>query len=180
MTPHFFIVLLLLAVLSVYIAIAARTWVHVRGARIVICPETQRPAAVRVDVGRAVGSAVWERPDYRLESCSRWPERRECAQSCVRQIEAAPSETSPKAIAGHFFSHEHCALCTHPIAPPHSMTLQPGFMDPATHMVQSWNELEPQDLLAAIATRQPLCANCTLAESYRQRFPDRFTDRLRH
>jgi hypothetical protein len=38
----------------------------------------------------------------------------------------------------------------------------------------------PQDLPAAIATQRPLCANCTLAESFRQRYPDRVTDRQSH
>jgi hypothetical protein len=60
------------------------------------------------------------------------------------------------------------------------MALQPGFMDPATHKVESWNEIPPQDLPLAIATRRPLCSNCTVAESFRQRFPERVTDRRRH
>jgi hypothetical protein len=180
MTAQLFIVLLVLAVLLVYLVIAVRTWLRVRGSRVVVCPETDEPVAVKVDVGHAVASAVWEKPDLRLTSCTRWPERQDCDQPCVQQIETAPSETSPKTIAAHFFAKEHCAICSRPIDAPNSMTLQPGFMDPATHRVQSWDEVTPQDLPAAIATRRPLCANCTLAETFRQRFPDRVTDRRAH
>jgi hypothetical protein len=180
MTAQLFIVLLLLAVLTVYIVIATRTWLHVHGSRVVICPETQKPVAVKVDVGHAVATAVWEKPDLKLTSCTRWPERAGCDQPCVRQIESEPSETSPKMIAGHFFTKEKCAICRKPIEAPSAMTLQPGFMDPATHKVQSWEEVSPQDLPAAIATRHALCANCTLAETFRQRFPERVTDRRPH
>jgi len=164
----------------VYLVIAVRTWTHVHGARVVVCPETQKPVAVRVDVGHAVTTAVWEQPELRVTSCSRWPERQDCDQPCVKQIETAPAETSPRTIAAHFFSRERCAICTKPIEPPSHMTLQPGFMDPATHTVRSWDEVPPQDLSAAIATWRPLCSNCTLAESFRQRFPDRVTDRPPH
>ncbi len=180
MTAQLFIVLLVLAVLVVYMVIAARTWAHVHGPRVVICPETQKPVAVKVDVGHAITSAVWEKPDLRLTSCTRWPERQDCEQPCVHQIETTPSETSPKTIAAHFFANERCSICTRPIEPPHTMTLQPGFMDPTTHKVQSWQEVAPQDLAEAIATRRPLCANCTIAESFRQRYPDRVTDRRAH
>jgi hypothetical protein len=180
MTPQLFVALLVLAVLVVYLVIALRTWSRVRGTRVVVCPETQRPVAVKVDVGHAVASALWEKADVKLTACSRWPERQDCDQPCVRQIETKPAETAPATIATHFFTGERCAICTRPIEAPNRMTLQPGFMDAATHKVQSWDEVPPQDLAEAMATRRPLCANCTLAETFRQRFPDRVTDRLPH
>src|SRR4051812_7576312 len=180
MTAQLFIALLVFAVLVVYLVIAVRTWSRVRGARVVVCPETQKPVSVRVDVGHAVATAVWEKPDVTLTSCSRWPERQDCDQPCVHQIETAPDETTPKVIAAHFFKTERCAICTRPIEPPSSHALQPGFMDPVTHHVETWNELRPQDLPEAIATRRPLCSNCTRAESFRQRFPERSTDRRAH
>jgi hypothetical protein len=180
MTAQVFIVLLVLAVLVVYVVFGLLTWSRVRGARIVVCPETEAPVAVRVDVGHAVTTAIWEKPDLRLTSCSRWPERQDCDQPCVKQIETAPAETSPKTIAAHFFARERCAICTKPIEPPSRVTLQPGFMDSVTHKVRRWNEVPPEDLCAAIAVSHPLCSNCTLAEVFRQRFPDRVTKRPPH
>src|SRR5262245_56222660 len=118
MTASLFIALLLLAVLLVYLIIAVRTWVHVRGARLVVCPETQTPVAVSVDVGHAITTAIREKPDLRLTSCSRWPEREDCDHPCVKQIEAAPSETRATTIAAHFFSGERCAICCRRIEPP--------------------------------------------------------------
>jgi hypothetical protein len=177
MTTQLVIPLVLVTVLAFYIAIAWRTWARTHGARVVVCPETERPVAVKVDVGHAMTTAVWEKPDLRLTSCSRWPVRADCDQPCVSQIEKAPSETQPKTIASHFFAGLRCTICQRPIEPPSSLTLQPGFMDPVTHTVQKWDEVAPQDLPDAIASRRPLCSNCTLAESFRQRFPEKVVER---
>lgn len=179
MTAPLYIALFFVAVLLVYLVIAVRTWTRARGPRIVVCPETQRPVAVNVDVGHAITSALWEKADLRLTSCSQWPDHEGCDQPCVRQIEAAPSETEPRTIAAHFFSNARCAICNRPIEPLSRMTLQPGFMNPSTRMVDTWDDVPPQDLPQAIATWRPLCSNCTLAESFRQKFPDRVTERER-
>ena len=180
MTTLVFALLLLAAVLLVYLIMGLRAWMTVRGARIVVCPETQLPVAVKVDVAHDVVSTILERPELRLTACSRWPERQDCDQPCTQQIEIAPSETHPRTIAAHYFSKERCAICSRPIEPPSHTAQQPGFMEPVTHWVKTWNELPAQDLPRAIATFQPLCSNCTLVELFRQRSPDRVTDRPAH
>src|SRR4029079_11449551 len=143
MTTQFFIALVFAMVLSVYVAIATRTWVRVRGRRVVVCPETQKPVTVTLDVGRAMATAVWEKADLALTSCTRWPERKDCDQACVRQIEIAPFDTLPKELARRYFMEQHCSICQRPIEPPGSITLHPGFMHPITHKVNSWDEIAP-------------------------------------
>jgi hypothetical protein len=177
MTPVLVVALPLLAVLLVYLMIAVRTWLRVRATRLVICPETQLPAAVNVDVGHAIVSALRERMDVRLTSCERWSERGLCAQPCASQIESASNETRPATIATRFFANQRCAICQRPIEAPSRMTLEPGFVNPATGRIDAWDTLPPRDLPRAIATWPPLCANCTLAEMFRQESPDRVTDR---
>ena len=180
MTASLFFMLSILAVLLVSLVVAVRAWLHVRGARLVVCPETQMPAAVSVDVGHAIATALREKPDLRLTSCSRWPERHDCDQPCVQQIEAAPSETRAETIATHFFDRERCAICRCRIEPSRGVSQQPGFMHPVTRQVARWNELPTETLPRAIAAWRPLCSNCTLKELFRQRFPDSVTDRLPH
>lgn len=177
MTTQLFVPLVLGLVLAVYLGIAIRTWFRLRGKRVVVCPETQKPAGVTVDVGHAAATAMWEKADVRLATCSRWPERKDCEQPCVTQIEASPDETRAKSIAASFFEGKRCAVCQRAIDPPNAATLQPGFINPVSHEVQAWDAVPPQDLPDAIATRHPLCSNCTLAETFRQRFPDRVVDR---
>ena len=178
MTLQVFVPLLLAAVLAVYIGIAVRTAYRLRGKRVVVCPETKQPAGVTVDLGHAATTAVWEKADVRLTQCSRWPERAGCDQPCVAQIEAEPDETRAKTIATHFFDGKRCAICQRIIERPNAATLQPGFMHPDSHEVKAWDEVAPADLPNATEHHLPLCANCTLAESFRQRFPEEVIDRI--
>ena len=169
--------LLLAAVLAVYLGIAIRAAWRMRGKRVVICPETRQPAGVTVDIGHAATTAVWEKTDVRLNACSRWPERANCDQPCTAQIEREPDETRTKVMATHFFEGKSCVICRKPIERPNAATLPPGFMNPGDHVVKAWFEIAPADLPAAVEHQWALCPNCMVAESFRQRFPEKVTDR---
>ena len=60
------------------------------GRKSVACPEAQRSAEIDLDGGRAARSAVFGRLRLRVNRCSLWPERRGCAQACLRSLEAPP------------------------------------------------------------------------------------------
>jgi len=179
MTSQLFIASIIGLVLVAYAVIAWRTWIRYQGRRIVLCPVTRQPVAVKVDVAHAVMSAVWQSVDVRLTSCTQWPERGACSQPCVKQL-GADCETRPKALARTFFAGKRCALCQRRIKAPTGVTLQPGFMHPVTHKVDTWDDVPIQTLPEAFTSWRPLCMNCTLAESSRQKFPDRITDRPAH
>jgi hypothetical protein len=85
-----FLILLVLSLIPM-LWLAGRAYFKYRGTRLVTCPETDSPAAVRVGAGRIMASSSIGEPDLRLGSCSRWPERRLCGQPCLSQIEAAPA-----------------------------------------------------------------------------------------
>ncbi|HYT76743.1 MAG TPA: hypothetical protein VEL79_18450 [Vicinamibacterales bacterium] len=177
MNTQTFVLLLLGVVLAVYVGIALTTWVRLRGTRVVTCPENTQPAAVKLDVGHAAATAVWEEADLKLAGCSRWPERAGCDEACLAQIAASPDETRARTMAVHFFERKSCAICQHEIGPLSAATLQPGFMNPTSHEAIAWDEVPAQDLPDAFATGRAICANCTLAESFRTRFPDRVVER---
>jgi hypothetical protein len=177
MTSQLFVMLLIALVLAVYAGIALVTWVRFRGTRVITCPETKKPAAVKVDIGHAAATAIWERADVKLAGCSRWPERQGCDEGCVPQIVDGHGETRAKTVAAHFFERKRCAICQHEIAPIHSGTLQPGLLHPVTHEASAWDEIPAQDLPDAFVARYAICGNCTVAESFRRRFPDRVVER---
>jgi hypothetical protein len=56
------------------------------GIKVLACPETLAPVAVKLQAGRAALTGLTGRPDLRVRSCSRWPEKRGCGQECLRQI----------------------------------------------------------------------------------------------
>jgi hypothetical protein len=169
MTTQVFVPLLFGVVLAVYLGIAIRTWVRLRGQRVVTCPETHAPAGVTIDLGHAAATAVWEKADLTLATCTRWPERQGCDQGCVAQIAASPHETRARTMAARYFEGRRCTICQRRIGPPKRATHQPGFMNPVTREALAWDAVPPQNLPDAIASRRPLCSDCTLAESSRPR-----------
>jgi hypothetical protein len=88
-----FIPVILGLVPAVYLGIAVRTWRRLRGRHVVVCPETHTLAAVTVDLGHAAATAVRETADVRVETCSRWPDRKGCDNGCAAQIVASPERT---------------------------------------------------------------------------------------
>lgn len=60
-----------------------------RHARVVTCPETHRPAAVRFDAGHAAFTAATGETELRVRSCALWPEHGSCGRDC-----ASPSATA--------------------------------------------------------------------------------------
>ena len=87
----------LLAVVAAYIVVyrvthGFRYYLRFRGSRLVTCPETQKAAVVEVAAKSAGMQAILGEPCLRLSECSRWPMRGGCAQDCLKQIEARPSE----------------------------------------------------------------------------------------
>ena len=67
--------------------IALRTYLKFLGKRLVSCPETHQPAAVRVATGKAAFKATLGDGQLRLSECSRWPEKEACGQECLAQIQ---------------------------------------------------------------------------------------------
>jgi hypothetical protein len=88
-------ILLTMAILAAVLVVvglrrALRTYLKFRGKRLVSCPETHQAATVRVAAGKAALEATAGNQELRLSECSRWPERGNCPQGCLAQIEEAP------------------------------------------------------------------------------------------
>jgi hypothetical protein len=84
--------LVLLVLLVMFGLVFGRAYLKWRGERIITCPENQRPAGVLVNTRHVLLMTLEGKSDLRLKSCSRWPERKDCGQECLRQIEAAPED----------------------------------------------------------------------------------------
>jgi len=71
------------------ILLTVRTLIRHRGTRVVTCPDTRHPAAIRLDAGHAAFTTATGPTELRVQSCALWPERADCGQECVSQIETA-------------------------------------------------------------------------------------------
>lgn len=147
-----------------------------RGKRIITCPETKEPAAVEVAAGRAALRAATGEPVLRLRDCTRWPERRNCGQECLAQIEAAPEDCLVRTIVTRWYEEKSCAFCGKPLGAIDWMEHQPCVMAPDRKTLE-WKDLASETLPRVLETHLPVCWNCHIAENFRREHPDLVVDR---
>jgi hypothetical protein len=172
------IVVLALAVgLFVFRAIpGVRAYFGYRGKRIITCPETHAPAAVDVAAGEAAVGAFLSEPTLRLKECSRWPERQDCGQECLQQIEADPENCLVWNIVSKWYEGKTCVFCHKPIAPLHHLDHVPAVLGPDFKTAE-WKEFRAEQLPQIFSSHQPVCWNCHVAESFRRLHPELVVDR---
>ena len=130
-----------------------------RGPRVVLCPETITPEAVEVGAGRAAWTAARGDLEFRLASCSRWPDRRTCSQRCLTQIESAADGCLVKDRVARWYREALCALCGNAIGEIRSSRRGPGLVGPDGR-IRRWRDMAVEDLAEAFATHHPICAAC--------------------
>lgn len=161
------------------LAVALRLWLRLRGERLVVCPETKQPAAVALAAGQAAAKAVTGTPAWRLSDCSRWPERENCGQDCLSQIEADPEGCLVWNIVNRWYADKVCVLCLKPFGTINWHDHRPALLDANRNTVQ-WTEVSPENLPEVFATHWPVCWNCHIAESFRRQHPELVLDRPKH
>ncbi len=158
-----------------YLWRAYRVARSLKGTRVVTCPETARPAAVRIDVSHAVATALTEpEPEVRLADCSRWPDRGPCDERCLP--EAQMRTNTAYAIAARWFSGRPCVYCGKPIAAIQGNEGGAALLAADATTIE-WSDIEPERLPDLLRTHWPVCARCHVAETFRRTHPELVTDR---
>ena len=152
--------------------VLVKSYRRYRGARVVTCPETKRTVAVEVNASRAAASGLFDDPQLRLSSCSRWPERADCGQECLAQIAAAPDGCLVRERLADWYRDSRCALCGRTIGAIRWTDRKPGLLAPDLKTID-WSEVVSEDLPTILATHKPICWSCQVAESFLRRYPDR-------
>ena len=179
MTLEMIVIVLLAALVCAWAAWdvtrALRIARQLRGARVVTCPETGRPAVVGIDVPHAVASGLDESAArLRLRTCSRWAERGRCAEPCI--CEAADAASTPRAIVERTLKGRPCTFCQKPIE-------HVAFLDHYPALLQSdgttiaWPDVPLERLRDAVCRQLPVCWNCHVSETFRRCYPELVTDR---
>ena len=181
MTVSVFTIIVVVLVLTAGLFIArsvpgVRAYFTFRGKRLITCPETQKPAAVQVAAGEAGVGAFFSEPTMRLRECSRWPERQNCGQYCLQQIEADPENCLVWNIVSKWYEGKSCVFCHKPIGPLHHVDHAPALLSPDFRTTE-WKYVRPEELPEIFDTHQPVCWNCHVTESFRRLHPELVTDR---
>lgn len=138
-------------------------YLRFRGTRVISCPETQEPAAVEVAAGRSAATAIFRKPTLRLRHCSRWPHN--CAQECLKQIEAAPEECRIGTILANWYQGKPCICCGRALGEIRWTPHKPSVMTPQRRMIE-WRDVRPETIPQLLETSSPVCWNCLVAETH--------------
>jgi len=153
-----------------------RAYLRLRGQRVVTCPENEAEVGVEIDaLGGALKAALGGEV-VRLQDCSRWPERVGCNQACLSQIEASPDGCLARGLLTRWYADRACVLCGVPFGEIHWHDHRPALRSP-DGVTLSWSEVEVESLSEVLATHQPVCWSCHVAERFRHDHPDLVVDR---
>jgi len=170
-------ILALAAGLFIFRAIpGVRAYFDYRGKRLITCPETHKTEAVDVDAKEAALGAFLSEPTLHLKQCSRWPERQDCGQECLKEIETDPENCLVWNIVSQWYEGKKCVLCHKPFTALHHLDHAPALRAP-DHKTVEWKDVIPQQLREVFATHQPLCWNCHVTETFRRLHPELIVER---
>jgi hypothetical protein len=184
MTPEFEV----LAVLAMaFLVIAAAYTIHrlVLGGRelhkfsgkmLVTCPETRETVAVKVAGGRAALAAAVGKEHVELNQCTRWPERHDCDQACLTELEADPEKHRVWNIVAQWYQGKACAYCHRPISELSHLDHPPGLIGRDGKIIE-WEKVPAEKLPEQLAAARPVCWNCTVVEGFRQEHAELVIDR---
>jgi hypothetical protein len=161
---------LLVVALAIAAFVFTRRYLALRGARVVECPENQQTAAVKLGSAWAAAGGGW-----RLADCSRWPDRQSCGRECLAQIEKAPEDCLVRTMVSDWYQDKNCVVCGRPLGTIDWHERKPAVMDQQGR-ARLWPDVAPETLPQVLATHRPVCFDCYVAETFRQRHPELVID----
>lgn len=78
--------ILALGTMFVLIPVASDSYRRFRRRRVVTCPETNGITEILIDARHAACSSLFGNPRLRVNECTRWPRRENCAQDCLPRL----------------------------------------------------------------------------------------------
>lgn len=175
------IVLVIVDLALIYLLVrAVRSYRRARGKRLVTCPETNQTAAVELDATGAVIGELRGKADLHLSHCSRWPERQQCGQQCLAQIEAAPEDCLVRNQVARWFAGKPCVYCGKAIAHIDGWAEHRPALRDSEGKTILWGEIRAEKLPGLFSTCLPVCWDCHISETFRREHPELVVDRPAH
>ncbi len=152
------------------VAMALQSYYANRGRQSVKCPDNGEPADVELDHQYAFRTALAGQEHARLESCSRWPEKGDCEQDCLVQVDQSPENL--ERLFSKWYAGKSCAICIRPLTPADWRLGRVGVLN-QHHELFELRDLPPDSLESVLAQTRPLCLQCHQEEHQRQAAPRR-------
>ena len=161
------------------IVVVLRVYLRYRGKRLITCPESGTTVALDLDARLAAATSPLHRPVLRVKDCSHWPERRDCDQKCLGQIESAPERCLVRNIVSEWYRGRVCAFCGRAFGDLNWLDHQPALVDPGGRTVL-WRDVPADRLPDVLSAFRPACWDCHIAETFRREHPELVVDRPSH
>ena len=142
-----------------------------RGSRIVTCPETSRPAIVKVDSVHASLTSIVGLPDIRLQDCTRWPIKGQCGQECLMDLDVAPESCLVSGVLMRWYRDKNCVFCNRTFPELHWVDHRPGLLTPEGNLL-AWNAVKLDQMRNIMETHTPVCWDCYIAQEFRLDHPE--------
>ena len=153
-----------------------RAYFNLRGKRLITCPESETSEAIEVAATEAAVGAFLSEPTLRLRECSRWPERQDCGQECLKQVEIDAQNCLVWNIVSRWYEGKSCVFCRKQIGPLQHLDHAPALLGP-DHKTVEWREFQPRQIPDVFETHRPVCWNCHVAETFRRLHPELVVNR---
>ncbi len=147
------------------VVVSLQNYYKNRGRHSVTCPDSGQPVDVEVDNKFAFWTALRGQEHSRLESCSRWPEKGECGQECLQQLEPSPENFDR--LLTKWSEGKRCTICERAITPADWRQGRLAVLNQHQELFEL-RDLPAEDLQAALQRTSPLCWSCHQEESARQ------------
>ncbi len=156
----------------------AWAWHKYRGNRVITCPENHSHAGVRVNAGHAAATALVRNPELRLSACTRWPERQNCGQACLSQIQAAPEDCLVRNVFVRWYQGKTCVSCGQGFADI-EWSRKPALLR-ADGLSMEWEQIPADQIFETLEAAAPLCFGCHMARTLVREHPDLAINRPGH
>lgn len=164
------------AVIAAAIAFAVSRFMNARAPRLISCPENHDPAVVRLDAMKATIGALSDHTKLRLSDCSRWPERQDCDQACLKQVAERPQDCLLQNILSKWYVGQNCSFCGKTFREVHWVDQKPALLNSDGKLVE-WDDVPAETIPNVLSTHVPVCWTCAGVESFRRIHPELVVDR---
>ena len=152
------------------IAFSLQSYFKNRGRRTVLCPENHRAVDVETDRKFAFLSAWRGKEHTRLQSCTRWPEKGDCGQECLAQVDPTPENIDR--LLTQWSEGKACGLCGRLLTTADWRQGRLALLDESFKLVEM-RQIELEQLSSTLENKRPLCWTCHQDQRARQAQPRR-------
>ena len=160
MLAAFLIVLFIIGAIvlvALPIGLSLQSYFRNRGRRTVICPDSHEPATVELDTKFAFSTALRGEEHDRLQSCTRWPDKGDCRQECLAQLD--PSPENLERLLQKWYQGKNCAMCDRPLSPADWRRSRLALLN-EKHKLFELRHMHFEEIPSDLDHMAPLCWNC--------------------